>query len=96
MHLDMNTNKVTELPSTPKLRWQCRRGMLELDILLLSFLETVYPTLPYVQQKDFVELLNYPDQSLFDWLVGGGEPAVSHLSKLVGEIRDNGKNNRIS
>ena len=80
-----------QLPSLPKLRWQCRRGMLELDILLTSFLEGVYPTLPQAQQKDFVELLNTPDQSLFQWLIGGSEPADNHLKKMVTEIRMNAK-----
>ena len=53
-----------------RLRWQCRRGMLELDLLLLEFLENRYPKLDESLQQAFVALLDYPDQSIQHWLIG--------------------------
>ena len=40
-----------------RLRWQCRRGMLELDLLLNRFLESAYADLSVQQRTDFVRLL---------------------------------------
>ncbi|MFC1339273.1 MAG: hypothetical protein G8D28_09095 [gamma proteobacterium symbiont of Phacoides pectinatus] len=41
-----------------KLRWQCRRGMLELDYALSEFLEALYPALDEEEQRGFVRLLD--------------------------------------
>ncbi len=49
-----------------RLRWQCRRGMLELDTLLLAFLDTGYPFLPPAHQHAFAELLELDDMTLWD------------------------------
>ena len=46
-------------PEYNRLRWQRRRGMLELDLLLLDFLEQHYLRLNETLQKDFDEWLNY-------------------------------------
>lgn len=48
-----------------RLRWRARRGMLELDILLLEFLEQHYPALPSSLQNAFAELLNLDDDELW-------------------------------
>lgn len=48
-----------------RLRWRARRGMLELDILLLEFLEQRYPALPPPLQNAFAELLNLDDGELW-------------------------------
>jgi len=52
--------------NTSQLRWQCRRGMLELDIVLSGFLETDYPQLTPAQQQAFAELLMLDDMALWD------------------------------
>ena len=61
-------NKVKDLPNYNYLVWQCRRGMLELDRVLLNFLHTNYMFLPKAQQKSFQQLLSCSDADLFDWL----------------------------
>ena len=53
-----------------RLRWQCRRGMLELDLLLQSFLENKYYELDDLEQQDFNRLLDIPDQELLELLMG--------------------------
>jgi antitoxin CptB len=57
-----------------RLRWQCRRGLLELDLLLLRFLEERYPGQPAEQQDAFRRLLAQPDQALLGWIQGQQEP----------------------
>jgi antitoxin CptB len=71
----------------PKLRWACRRGMLELDVLLGNFLEERYLGLSQPEQMDFVSLLNENDQDLFMWLTGKLPVADAKLAVIVGKIR---------
>lgn len=69
-----------------KLKWQCRRGMLELDYLLEEFLERHYLALPAQQRDDFVKLLDYPDQILQDWFMGRSVPREAPMQRLVERI----------
>lgn len=71
-----------------RLRWQCRRGMLELDLLLNRFLDQRYAELDPAGRADFERLLGYQDQILYDWLIGQAIPADARLSDLVAGIRD--------
>lgn len=52
-----------------RLRWQCRRGMLELDLILEGFLNKNYAKLSVCEQDLFEQLLGYSDQVLFDCLI---------------------------
>jgi antitoxin CptB len=70
-----------------RLRWQCRRGMLELDLLLGRFLDTGYAELTDDERADFVRLLGYQDQILHDWLMEQAVPAEPALRGLVTRIR---------
>lgn len=54
-----------------KVLWRCRRGMLELDVMLQSFCEQMYSTLTADKQALFEELLEEADQDLQRWLTGG-------------------------
>ena len=47
-----------------KLRWRCRRGMKELDLLTLSYLERHYPTASAAEQQAFADLLEVQDPLL--------------------------------
>lgn len=51
-----------------RLRWACRRGMLELDVLLGNFLTEGYLQLSAAEQQQFEDLLLCEDQDLFEWL----------------------------
>ena len=59
-----------ELPPKGKLRWNCRRGMKELEVLLLPFLEYCYDDFDSAFQRQFVRLLGFDDASLFSWFMG--------------------------
>jgi len=53
----------------PRLRWQCRRGMLELDLILERFLNKNYVNLSAGEQDLFEQLLDYSDPELCDCLI---------------------------
>jgi len=67
----------------PRLRWACRRGMLELDLLLLPFLEHRFLQLSSDQQKVFIELLACTDQELFDWLMDKKTPQNNAFYNII-------------
>ncbi|WP_296805870.1 succinate dehydrogenase assembly factor 2 [Thiocapsa sp.] len=71
-----------------RLRWQCRRGMLELDHLLDRFLDLGYRDLDPAQRLAFVRLLGEQDQRLSDWFMSRTEPPDSELRRLVRHIVD--------
>lgn len=50
--------------------WRSRRGMLELDILLVDFARSRYPHLTDSEQAAYRELLGVDDWVLLDWLRG--------------------------
>jgi len=77
----------TDARQLSRLRWQCRRGMLELDLLLNQFLDTAYADLTEPQRQDFVRLLRYQDQIIHDWLMGQAVPAEPALRDLVRRIQ---------
>ncbi len=70
-----------------RLRWHCRRGMRELDLLLVHFLEHQYCDLEAEQRELFRRLLEYPDDQLYDWFYQGERPNDARLSSLVERIR---------
>jgi antitoxin CptB len=52
------------------LRWRCRRGMKELDLLLERFLQDHYAQAPRERQRAFERLLSLPDPVLAELLLG--------------------------
>jgi len=54
----------------PRLRWACRRGMLELDVLFLPFVNEAYDDLSAEHKAAFERLLVCQDPELFAWFMG--------------------------
>lgn len=71
-----------------RLKWHCRRGMRELDLLLEGFLERRYSVLSPADRESFARLLDCRNQDLMDWLMEGGTPQDEQLAEIVGQIRD--------
>ena len=71
-----------------RLRWQCRRGMLELDLMLESFVEKRYEDLPIKSKKAFHQLLNCQDQILLDYLLGQDVPTDKDIADVAKQVRD--------
>jgi antitoxin CptB len=70
-----------------RLRWQCRRGMLELDVLLTRFMDQGYGELDAADRARFSDLLDFEDQLLLDWFMGYAVPADPGIGRLVARIR---------
>ena len=68
-----------------RLRWQCRRGTKELDLLLQRYLETGYLLADDEEKALFVELLGLEDDELLGVLMG--ELEVEAVKILVEKIR---------
>jgi len=71
-----------------RLAWQCRRGMRELDELLLGFMARGYAGLDSDGQAAFTALLAYPDAVLLELLMGRMLPADKDTAGIVRAIRD--------
>jgi len=67
--------------------WQCRRGMLELDLLLNNFITKAVDQLSPLEKKSFEQLLSYPDQTLLDLLLGNAVSSDDKISAVVEKIR---------
>lgn len=71
-----------------RLYWHSRRGMLELDVLLVPFLEEVYSTLEPDDQERYRLLLESEDQDMFGWFMQRNEPDDPDLKRIVRMILD--------
>ena len=57
-----------------RLEWRCRRGMKELDLLLVGYLRRRYSSAPSDERLAFAEILEVPDPDLARYLVAGDVP----------------------
>ncbi|MFO8154745.1 MAG: succinate dehydrogenase assembly factor 2 [Pseudomonadota bacterium] len=70
-----------------RLFWQCRRGMLELDLLLRTFVERHADELDVTEYAALLRLLKEPDQTLQGWLFGNDRPTDGEIRDVVQRIR---------
>jgi antitoxin CptB len=70
-----------------KLRWQCRRGMKELDLVLVRYLDAHFSSASAEEQQNFVRLLESEDDQLWAWILGRSNPQDPELDALVQRIR---------
>jgi len=71
-----------------KLKWHCRRGMRELDLLLEGFLTDRYEVLSAADRASFERLLDCRNEDLMAWLINGDSPQDEQLAGIVNQIRD--------
>lgn len=69
-----------------RLWWHSRRGMLELDVLLLPFLEEVYSDLSDEDKAKYRRLLDVEDPELFQWFMQKGRPSDPDHAYMVDMI----------
>jgi antitoxin CptB len=63
--------------------WRCRRGMLELDIVLMRFVEEHFDALTDAQHAALEALLDEPDNDLWDMISGRKLPAEARQRELL-------------
>ncbi len=78
-----------EDPATySRLLWRCRRGMLELDLLLQGFLKTgAFDALTMDEKEHFYRVLDYQDQELLECLMGQKEVEDRDIANVINRIR---------
>ena len=64
-----------------RLKWKCRRGLLELDLVLERYMKT------NPQDERLSELLDLPDNDLWDIVCGRSDRYASHLRETVARLR---------
>ncbi len=70
-----------------RVRWRSRRGLLELDIVLGRFIESHYLQLNESEQQAFEELLDMPDNPLWDMIAGRQEATQDAQRALLEKIK---------
>lgn len=68
--------------------WSCRRGMLELDLVLVPFYRYCYPQLSPILQQQFIELLTANDPEIYAWITGRSVPEQPSLQGIVKLVYD--------
>jgi antitoxin CptB len=71
-----------------RLRWHCRRGMKELDIVLGWYLDNCYATAPVVERTAFEELLTQEDPLIWRWLLGAAPLPEGPLGDVLRRLID--------
>lgn len=74
---------MTLMDNKPRLRWACRRGMLELDVLFMPFVEEAYDDLSLENKAIFERLLECQDPELFAWFMGHEVCGDKDLNAMV-------------
>ena len=69
-----------------RVKWACRRGMLELDVILDPFFEECFDTLSDTEKQDFIEFLKCDDPDLFAWLMGHGASEDPRMKAMTDTI----------
>ena len=68
-----------------RLRWRCRRGMKELDILLTRYIDERFYTASPQEQEAFRGLLEIQDPVIYAYCLGSERPP-EHLAVLIERI----------
>ena len=70
-----------------RLRWRCRRGMRELDVLLVRYLERDWPAAGQAERTAFRDLLEWQDPEINALLLGRLEPGDEALAHVLECLR---------
>ena len=69
-----------------KILWQCRRGLWELDAILIPFVEKNFSNLEEIEIENFKKLLAYEDIEIFDILVNKKPFEDTEIGDIVSKI----------
>nr|WP_256260817.1 succinate dehydrogenase assembly factor 2 [Shewanella sp. NIFS-20-20] len=70
-----------------RVKWACRRGMLELDVLFQPFVNDHYEGLSDTDKQAFIRLLTSEDPELFAWFMGHEQCPDPELAAMVVKVR---------
>jgi len=69
-----------------RLRWHCRRGMRELDVLLTRYFEQTYPSASTTQQVAFEALLDLQDPQILAYLTGAESSDRQDIRDVIQQL----------
>jgi antitoxin CptB len=78
---------MSENAELSRLRWRCRRGLLELDIVLGRFVEAHYARLSLPERETFEQFLDMADNPLWDMISGKKDAVSDEQAALLETIR---------
>lgn len=78
---------MSDSASLNKLRWRCRRGTMELDLMLMRYLDRCYVAADVCDQQAFIALLDREDNELIRYLLGEKHDYPDGLAKIIQKIR---------
>lgn len=78
---------MADLMNFARVKWACRRGMLELDVLFQPFVDKYYQDLSDTDKACFVRLLECEDPQLFAWFMGHEKCPDPLLADMVAKVR---------
>lgn len=66
-----------------RIYWHSRRGMLELDLVLMPFVENCLRSLDEEDQQRYVRMLECEDQDMFGWFLKRKKPEDKDVARIV-------------
>jgi antitoxin CptB len=69
-----------------RLRWRCRRGIRELDELLVRYVDERYGAAPAAEQCAFERLLDTEDTVIYEYCLGRIHPPCAEVAALIERI----------
>lgn len=69
-----------------RLRWHCRRGMRELDVLLMKYMDKVFPQASPASQAAFAALLDLQDPELLALLTGNLTCEQKDMADVIDQL----------
>ena len=70
-----------------RIEWDCRRGMLELDKIIMPFYQQHFDQLTETQKQTFIRLLECTDLQLFSWFFNRFKAPDQSLQQMVDYIQ---------
>lgn len=77
---------MTESDLKRSYRWQCRRGLLEVDLVLNDYIDRIFDSETEHRQQLFGRLLAEQDADLFEWFTRRSAPQDAELQAYVDHI----------
>jgi len=77
---------VTQDAEIRRLRWHCRRGMKELDIVLNRYLDRDYALASEQERLAFQALLDQEDPVIWTWVLGAESPPEGLLADVIHKL----------
>ena len=70
-----------------RLVWRCRRGMKELDLVMLGYLDRHYDNAPAEEKAVFEQILEMQDPLLYGYVIGREQPEDPAVRDVIEKIR---------